>query len=108
MVDFKETKQGKNELKKLSKMAYEEDLRRSLLPVSIQFDKWKRGTVNSFEVAEVIHEFYTGPARKLYQTYNYDDQLAVASGIAKGLIDRATVSKELLESLSRQIQYLSE
>jgi len=46
--------------------AYEEDLRRALLPMAEAFKRWKRNELDSRELSTIIHEFHQGPARGLW------------------------------------------
>jgi hypothetical protein len=86
--------------------AHEEELRRALLPLSAAFDKWKQGHLSSGELSELIHEFHQGPARDLFVKYNRRLLgTAVAHAIVAGVLNRATVPAELLDHLSRAIDY---
>src|SRR5206468_7199085 len=58
-------------VRELSRMAYEEDLRRALMELAGHFDRWRRGEVDGFELADLIHRFHDGPARDLWKQYNY-------------------------------------
>lgn len=82
-------------------LAYEEELRRALLPLADDFDRWRRGELASTELSERIHLFHDGAARKIWSTYHDGDpRLAVAGAIHLGILPRDQVPAELLEALA--------
>ena len=90
-------------------LAHAEELRRALLPLADDFDRWRRGEVNSFDLSRRIHEFHQGPARELFKVYNYGSpESSVAYAIHSGILDREKVPAELLEHLSRSLAFFEE
>jgi hypothetical protein len=86
--------------------AHEEELRRSLLPLSEAFDAWKEGRLSSGALSERIHEFHQGPARELFKKYNVGMQEAVvAHSIVNEVLDRTRVPTELLDALGSWIEF---
>ena len=80
--------------------AHEEELRRALLPLADDFDRWRSGEVSSGEISERIHAFHQGPAREIWKSYNYGSLIhAVAFAIHQGILQRESVPSELLEVL---------
>jgi len=99
-------KKTKKLLRELAGQAYEEELRRALIPLSESFDRWKEGSTESWELSEMIHDFNRGPARKLFVKYDGEmDDLMVTSAIARGILDRKEVPEELLELLSDLVEF---
>lgn len=98
MIEY--PKHIKRQLRELSAMAHEEELRRALVPLSESFDQWKQGGVESGDMAVRIHKFDRGPARKLFSRYNDGFlELNVAMAIADGVLDRSKVPQEVHEAL---------
>ena len=96
----------KKSLRVHSSLAYEEEMRRALLPLADGFDRWREGQIRSGEICELIHEFHQGPARQIF--VRYDNRLlesAVAHAIATGILDRTKVPTELLEYLGTKIEF---
>jgi hypothetical protein len=50
--------------------AYEEELRRALLPVAGAFKRWEPGALASGDLSDIIHRFHQGPSRELFLRYN--------------------------------------
>jgi hypothetical protein len=96
-------------LREFAGKAHEAELREALEPLAEAFKRWERNELDSFELSDLIHRFHQGPARDIYVRYtnNYLKD-PVASAIASGLIDRATVPAELLDHLANLIQIYEE
>ncbi len=90
-------------------LAHEEELRRALLPLADDFERWRRGEVSSGELSERIHEFHQGPAREIWKAYNYGSPaLSVAYAIHSGILRREQVPAELLEILGPSLESLEQ
>ena len=102
------TKVMKGALRELAARAHEEDLRRTLLPVSAAFDRWSAEELASGALAQIIHEFHDGPARELYKLYNGDHRWAVAYAIANGILSPEAVPADVLEYCRPAIEHFKE
>jgi hypothetical protein len=99
----------KKDIQNLAAKAHEEELRRALLILSEKFDQWRSGSLTSFELTEQIHKFHNGDARELFKRYEYIAQeLAVAMAIANGILPQDSISPEIIDALSRQIEGFKE
>ena len=99
-------KRLKRALREAAMMAHEEELRRALVPLDIAFQRWRAGHLCSGELVELIHEFHQGPARKLFTKYNSGQlEMAVAHAVVTGVLDRSSLSPQLLELLARAIAF---
>lgn len=86
--------------------AHEEELRRALLPLADDFDRWRRGEMSSGELSERIHAFHHGPAREIWKRYNHaTPELTVAHAIGEGILPRDGVAPELLEVLGPALSF---
>src|SRR2546428_11766812 len=63
-------KQVKRMLREHAAAAYEEELRRALVPLAEAFHRWSEGQLGSGELSALIHGFHQGPARELRVRYN--------------------------------------
>lgn len=100
------SKHLKRTLRDQAMQAHEEELRRSLLPLSETFDAWKEGKISSGELSERIHGFHQGPARELFKEYNVGMREAVvAHAIVQEVLDRTRVPPELLKALGGWIEF---
>ena len=99
-------KHVKQALRKLAAAAYEEELRRSLVPLRAEFDRWARGKLSSSELTDNIHQFHQGPARELFARYNSGRlDAAVAYAIVLGFINRSDVPSAVLSHLARALAF---
>lgn len=86
-------------------LAHEEELRRALLPLADDFERWRRGELNSGELTERIHEFHHGPARQIWKVYHHGSPvLSVAYAVHSGILPREQVPPELLEVLGPSLE----
>ncbi|MBL8170703.1 MAG: hypothetical protein JNJ50_21255 [Acidobacteria bacterium] len=98
--------QIKRLLREQQTRAYEEELRRALLPLAAAFDEWRAGNMNSFDLGDVIHEFHQETSRDLYERYNYGDlRYNVAYAIVTGVLVRDQVPLEVLSHISNVIEF---
>jgi len=77
----------------------EAELRRALTELSGDFDRWKRGEIDSFELTERIHKFHQGPNREIYNRYSvggFHLVPVVDYAIREGLIAKESVPPEAL------------
>ncbi|MEO8053424.1 MAG: hypothetical protein ABI833_23740 [Acidobacteriota bacterium] len=90
----------KNQLANLVRLAHEAALRQALSKLGDHSAQWQRGEIDSFQLADRIHEFHDGPNREIYKQFTYTGianlPMLAAFGIAKGLINATTVPKEVL------------
>jgi hypothetical protein len=100
------TKRIKRLLREQATAAYEEELRRALLSLAASFHEWEQGRLTSEELSELIHQFHQGPAQDLFVKYDRGMLVwAVSHAIVSGVLNKAEVPEELLQHLSRAIEY---
>ncbi|MGR9000226.1 MAG: hypothetical protein ACU88J_14430 [Gammaproteobacteria bacterium] len=81
--------------------AYERELHRELVKLDQSFAEWRDGKIGSGELSHRVHQYETGPSRKLYKKYNYSYHDAnVAYAIATDILKRDEIPAELLEAIS--------
>jgi len=104
MVD-NSTEMKKN-LKELVKVAYEEELKKYLMPLHDSFLKWKENEVSSLNLANLVHRFHNGISKKLFRIYNnLESPLLVARAIALTLIPEDKIGKDMLDQLQEKIEF---
>jgi hypothetical protein len=75
-----------------------------LAKLAEQFDAWRRGEVDSFDLSQRIHEFHDGAAREIWKTYSYGNPTtSVAYAIHAGILSRDEVPPEVLDALGNAI-----
>jgi hypothetical protein len=87
-------------------VAYERELATELEKLYDEFGRWKAGTINAFDLSELIHKTHDGAVRELYKFYvlGAGDDWAVACAVKKGILKRDELPPELLESLEDQLK----
>ncbi len=99
----------RRKLRELAGMAYERELSRELEKLGTDFDAWKEGKVNAFELSERIHRFHQGPARDLYvSARGIKPDVSVARAVAAGILTRDEVPDEVLAAVERLIDFFAE
>ena len=102
-------KRVKRLLRECAAAAYEEELRRALLPIAEAFKLWEQGGLGSGDLSELIHRFHQGPARDLYVRYDTNQlEAPVAYAIVTGVLDRKAVPAEVLDHVARMIRFYEE
>jgi hypothetical protein len=98
------TKSIKRSLRQLAGKAHEAELRRELEKLAGDFDAWRRGEVDSFELSDRIHTFHDGASREIWKAYNYGhpDQ-SVAYAIHTGILSRDGVPAPVLDALKNAL-----
>ena len=93
------------QLRELAQVAYERDLSRCIDELHSQMADWKNGQMTVWDIEQSIHEFHNKIARSLYRSYAQTDSiLAVAIGIAQGVIVLADAPEEVREQLQQIIE----
>jgi hypothetical protein len=87
----------KKAMRSLVALAHEAELRRALEEVYGNFQEWKSGRIDSFELADRIHEFHDGPNRDVYLRYasKLDYRWLVGHALENGLIEKTAVAREI-------------
>jgi len=103
------TEFSKREMKLLRAVAgtsWERELDAALDRLFEDFQEWKRGGIDAFELSERIHRFHDGDARDLYKFYTgAKPPIAAGYGVARGWIETADLPQELLEKLESTIGF---
>jgi hypothetical protein len=95
-------------LREAAERAYEAELHRALVELAAAFDEWRERPLTSGDLTDRIHRFHDGPSRDLWK-YNYAPiETVVAHAIVTNVVDRASVSPDLLAYLQRAIRFYEE
>ncbi len=98
----------KRKLRELVGRAYEAALRKALSKLRDDFEAWRRGDIDSFELEARIHRFHDGEAREIYNEFNYTTATLpahAARAIATGLVDASTVPEDVLQYLQNALAF---
>lgn len=94
------------ELRHQAQAAHEAELRRALQPLAQAFRGWERGELRTSALTELMRQFRERELQDLELRYqNSQLSMPVAYAIATGVLDRASVSPELLEHLAGALEF---
>ena len=87
----------KRDMRTLIGLAHETELAKALDELHGDFERWKSGEIDSFELSDRIHRFHDGPNREIYLRYTgrVDARYLVEYALEEGLIQKAAVPKEV-------------
>ena len=87
----------KKALRSLIDLAYEAELRDALDHLHEDFQQWKCGEIDSFDLSDRIHKFHDGPSRDLFGLYSsrLDPRFLVERAVEKGLVPKEFVPVEV-------------
>ena len=87
----------KRAMRSLVGLAHEAELRRALEEAYRDFQEWKSGRIDSFELADRIHKFHDGPNRDIYLRYTsrLDPRFLLQHALKEGTIEKRAVPKEI-------------
>lgn len=98
------SKKQRAHLRELAGRAYEIELSKCLMVLDEQFEKWKSGKMDVWQLSDLIHQFHDGDSRELYKYYVFgkDYPLQIAHAIRNGCLSIEDVE----ESCRGFVQYL--
>ena len=109
MVNPPHSKAARKHFRKLAATAYERELGRALEQLHVQFERWKIGEVDAFDLDVKIHEYHNGIARDLFKRYEYGDpELAVGAAIVSGILLESEVDERYLPWVKSWIELFEE
>ena len=100
------SKSQKRQLRDLSALVFERELKRSLAALSGHFGDWRAGKVTSLELAQHIHEYDYGESRRIggkFQSKQYE--MLVAQGFVEGLLTENEIGPDLFKELQPAIEF---
>ena len=101
------SKKQKNHLQDLSDRCYELEMSEALNELFNDFQKWKNGKIDVWDLNEQIHLHHDTTARNLYKFYEVlrNPQNAVARGVSRGIIKMEEIQKDCHPLVERLIEY---
>jgi hypothetical protein len=101
------SKKQKKHLQALSDRCYELEMSEALNALFDDFQNWKDGGIDVWDLNERIHQHHDGTARRLYKFYEVfrNPQNAVARGVFKGILKMDDIQKDCHPFVERLIEY---
>ncbi len=92
--------------KQLIGQAYKREQEKAIESLGREFDRWKSGEIDCWELTDLIHRFHNGESRDLYKIYEMGDiKIALARAIAHGILGEEEVPAALRESMQPTIDF---
>ena len=96
-------------LREWAGIAHDRDLRKALNELRVQFDRWDRGEIDSFELNDLVHRFHEDTARTIWRRYATTHlEPAVASAVAAGVLRKEELPAELVRHIAGLIEFYEE
>lgn len=93
--------------RKLIGQAYQREQDKALESLHREFDRWKSGEIDCWELSDLIHRFHDGESRELFKFYEMGNvEFALARAIALGILGEEEVPTDLRESMQPMIDFL--
>ena len=99
-------KKQKRHLKELSERCYELEMSEALNKLFDDFQKWKKGEINVWDLNQNIHIHHDTTARNLYKFYEMvrSPENAVARGVSRGIIKMDDIQKDCHPFVERLVE----
>ena len=89
-------KRVRRQLRELAGMAYERELSQELEKLAQGFEQWRQGTIDAFELNDLIHKHHNGASRELWKHYHYAWlHMQVAYAIFAGILREEEIAEEV-------------
>jgi hypothetical protein len=91
----------KKQLRELSGKAYQRELDAALSDLEKQFNLWRQGEMDCWELEDLIHKFHNGIARELYKQYAYGNAYDwhVVQALRNNILQRQDIPDEVYEHI---------
>jgi len=87
-------------------IAHDRDLRKAFGELRVQFDRWDRGEIDSFELNDLVHRFHQDTAREIWKRYATPHlESAVASAVAARVLRKEELPAELGQHIASLIEF---
>ena len=92
----KPSKHLAQKLRQMAGIAYERELTSASEALLHEFQRWKNGEIDVFELNTRIHEFHNGISRALYIRYSGgDNTFVIASALHRGILTPEKVGEDV-------------
>jgi len=107
MVERQEVpKRLKRLVREWAGIAHERDLRQAMNELGVQFARWERGEIDTFELNDAVHKYHQDTSREIWKRYATSHlEPAVASAVAAGVIRKDELPPELVQHIAGLIEF---
>ena len=99
-------KRIKRQVREWAGIAHDRDLRKGFGELRVQFGRWERGEIDSFELNELVHRFHQETSREIWKRYATTHlEPAVASAVAVGVLRKEELPSDLLQHIAALIEF---
>ena len=87
-------------------VAHERDLSQALGGLQGDFGRWTRGEISAFNLNDLVHRFHDGRSREIWKRYEASHlEPVVAAAVVEGVLLRDEPPRELLQHISRLLEF---
>jgi|SRR5438094_4356468 len=87
-------------------IAHDRELRKALGELRVQFGRWERGEISSFELNDFVHQFHDGSSREIWKRHATSHlEPTVASAVAAGILRKEELPSELVQHIAGLIEF---
>ena len=102
------SKSLRRNIRDLAAVAHNRELGAELRRLDDLFSLWRNGRLSPHELNDEIHKFHDGPSRHLWNIYtDSDPSLAVASAVARGVLQEQEIPAPAAEELRTMVASFS-
>ena len=105
-------KSVRRQLNALVGVAHEEAMRRALADLAADFDRWRRGEIDSFALTDRIHKFHDGSNREIYNRFalrkTSDLPILAAYSLVQGWIEEKDIPPEVQPYIAPLVKFYRE
>lgn len=97
----------RSELRRLTQLAHERELKNVLLELFGRFDQWRRGQLDAFQLNEELRRHSAETTKALQSKYGgTPPETAVAMAVVSGVLREDEVEAQCMAIITPQINYL--
>jgi hypothetical protein len=87
-------------------IAHDRELHKALSELRVQFDRWERGEIDSFDLNELVHRFHQDSSREIWKRYATTHlEPTVASAVVAGVLRKEELPAELVQHIEGLIEF---
>ena len=95
----------KKEMNRLADIVFQRELDTELTKINADFKKWEKGTINSFQLNDLIHKYHEDVSQHLWKLYQQQPEFLVARALANNTIKNEETNPIILKALKDKMAF---
>jgi len=89
-----------NIYRRMAKLAYEREMSELLNELTTEFDEWKEGSINWYNLNDKIHQYHSDDSRLVWKTYRrLKPRQLVVRAVVRGILQPGELPEEIRASV---------